>query len=245
MRVLIARLKLSDFLTFSSSIGFSVIRGVTYPTYKPQPYIHNYALMYGFAGLLYASLGSPTKPKHPNVIDYSFLDEIEKKMYVYPARPKSLVIKRMLCNIKSEGYVEPTQPRPKSLYPWHVAHVYFAPNSVFETIIILYKEGIRLPRTIRVGVKRQGVFKVVYSDAKIDGYTSGFSDPINLGDAERFDYKPDSHVVVLTTKTRRKRVPHSNYIVKGFYRERKLAVIKGQIEGERVIFTLPLFFQVK
>jgi len=240
MKILIAKLKLANFLTFSSSVGFSVIRGVSYPTYKPQPYIHNYALMYGFAGLLYASLASPTKPKYPNEIDYNFLDEIEKKMYVYPARPKNLVIKRMLCNIKGEGYAEPTQPKPKTLYPWHVVHVYFAPNSVFETVIILFDETMKLPSTIRIGVKRQGVFKVEYAKADIVDYAHGFSDPINLGDAERFNYKPDSYVLILSTKTRRRGVPHSNYIVKGFYREKKLAVIRGRLGRELVTFRLPL-----
>jgi len=240
MRVLVARLKLNNFLTFSSSIGFSVIGGVSYPVYKPQPYIHNYALMYGFSGILYASLASPTKPKYPGEIDYRFLKEIEEKMYVYPARPRNLVMKRMLCNIKGEGYVEPVQPKPKTIYPWHVIHMYFAPQSSFETVILLRDESIRLPRVIRIGTKRQGVFSVEYSQARIKGTTRGISDPINLGDARRFKLEPNSYIVVLVTKTKRKGVPYSNYIVKGIYEDEKLAIVETRIGDELISFRLPI-----
>ena len=240
MKILIVRLKLHNFLTFSSSIGFSVIGGVSYPVYKPQPYLHNYALMYGFAGLLYASLASPTKPKHSNEIDYNLLQNIEKKIYVYPARPRHLVIKRMLCNIKGEGYAEPTQPKPKTMYPWHVAHIYFGPGSVFETVIIVKDNSTKLPSVIRVGVKRQGVFKVEYRQAKIKEFTNGISDPVNLGDIIRFGLKPYSYVLVLSTKTRRIGIPYSNYIVKGLYKENVLAVIEGKIGKETVSFKLPI-----
>ena len=241
MKILIARLKLNDFLTFSSSVGFSVIGGVSYPVYKPQPYLHNYALMYAFAGLLYASPASPTKPRNPSEIDYAGLDEIEKKFYVYPARPRHLVIKRFLCNIKSEGYAEPVQPRPKTIYPWHVAHIYFATGSLFETVVIVRDESVRLPKTIRLGVKRQGVFKVEYTEAIVEERrVSGVSDPINLGDVLRHKLVPDSYVLLLSTKTTRKNMPYSNYVVKGFYREERLVVVKGRLGGDTIIFRIPL-----
>jgi len=236
----VARLKLHNFLTFSSSVGYTAIGGVTYTVYRPQPYIHNYALMYGFSGLLYASLASPTNPEHPNEVDYSFLDDIEEKLYVYPARPRHLVVKRMLCNIKSEGYAEPVQPKPKSMYPWHVAHVYLAPESIFETVVLVKDGSVRLPRTIRVGVKRQGVFKVEYAEAEVKGHTYGVSDPINLGDVERWSIKPDSYTVVLTTKTLRKGVSYSNYVVKGLYKDKALSIIEARTENETVEFRLPI-----
>lgn len=241
MKILICKLKLNNFLTFSSFVGYSVIAGVSYQVYKPQPYIHNYALMYGFAGLLYASLASPRK--HVNEIEYRFLNMIEKRMYVYPARPRSLKIKRMLCNIKGEGYVDVVQPKPKSVYPWHVAHIYFAPGSIFETVLILFEENLKLPKTIRIGVKRQGVFEVSYREAKIVKDTSGFTDPVNLGDMERFGLNPDSYAVVLSTKTRRKGVPHSNIIVKAFYSKPVIKVIRGTIESEKIVFHLPIPFE--
>jgi len=241
MRIFVCRLKLNNFLTFSSFVGYSVIGGVSYQVYKPQPYIHNYSLMYGFTGLLYASLASPRK--HVNEIEYKFLDSIEKKLYVYPARPRTLRIKRTLCNVKGEGYVELVQPKPKSVYPWHVAHIYFAPGSVFETVAIVFDEGVKIPRTIRIGVKRQGVFEVTCSEAKIsDKAISGFTDPVNLGDMERFGLKPDSYVIVLSTKTRRKGIPHSNIIVKAFYNKPVIRVIEGIIEGEKSVFHLPIPF---
>jgi len=240
MKVLVARLRLHDFLTFSSSVGYTVIGDVTYTVYRPQPYIHNYALMYGFAGLLYVSLASPTSPSQSYEIDYSYLDEVERKIYVYPARPGRLVVKRMLCNIKGEGCAEPLAPNPKSMYPWHVAHVYFAPGSVFETVILVKDEDVVLPETIRIGVKRQGVFKVEYAEAEIKGRTRGISDPINLGDAINQGVKPDSHILVLATKTRRKGTPYSNYVVKGIYNSEKLAIVEGRIGRETVVFKLPL-----
>lgn len=241
MRILIAQLKLHGFLTFSSTVGFSAIGGVSYTVYKPQPYIHNYALMYGFAGLPYVSLASPTNPENPGELNFSFLQELEKKIYVYPARPRHIVVKRMLCNIKGEGYAEPITPHPKSMYPWHVAHIYFSPGSVFETVIVVKDDSIRLPSVIRIGVKRQGVFKVDYINAEVGKeFVSGISDPVNLGDMEKLGFKPDSYILVLASKSRRVGWPQSNYIVKGFYKENKLAVIKGKAEGETILFRLPV-----
>jgi len=240
LKILIARLKLHSFLTFSSSVGYTLIGGVTYTVYRPQPYLHNYTLMYGFAGVLYASPASPISPQRPGEVDYRFLDEIESRLYVFPARPRHLSVKRMLCNIKGEGYAEPVQPKPKTVYPWHVAHVYFAPGSVFETVVIVKDNSIRLPNTIRIGVKRQGVFRVEYAEAEVTGYTDGISDPINLGDAVRFGVEPESYILLLATKTRRAGVPYSNYVVKGVYRDRKLAVIEGKVHGERIEFRLPI-----
>jgi len=238
MRIYVAELQLHNFLTFSSSVGFAVIGGVSYPVYRPQPYIHNYALMYGFRGIPYASLASKTGEY--DEIDYSLLSEIENEIYVFPARPRSLVIKRVLCNIKGEGYAEPVQPKPKTVYPWHVAHMYIAPGSIFETVVLVKREGIRLPSVIRIGVKRQGVFKVRYVEASIEGYTDGYSDPVNLGDVIRFRAEPDSYVVLLTTKTKRTGVPYSNYVVKGYYSRRVLAVIRARTGSRVTEFRLPI-----
>jgi len=238
MKIYVAELQLHNFLTFSSSVGFAVIGGVSYPVYRPQPYIHNYALMYGFRGIPYASLAS--KAGEFQQIDYSLLNEVENEMYVFPARPRALVIKRMLGNIRGEGYAEPIQPRPKTMYPWHVAHMYIAPGSIFETVILTKKEGVKLPTIIRIGAKRQGVFKVRYVEANIEGYTNGYSDPINLGDAIRFGMEPSSHVVLLATKTERIGVPRSNYVVKGFYERNVLAVIRARTGSSTVEFKLPI-----
>jgi len=238
MKIYVAELQLHNFLTFSSSVGFAVIGGVSYPVYRPQPYIHNYALMYGFKGIPYASLASVVGEYKQ--IDYSLLNEVEDEIYVFPARPRSLVIKRMLCNIKGEGYAEPVQPRPKTMYPWHVAHMYIAPGSIFETVVLVKREGVRLPNVIRIGVKRQGVFKVRYVEASVEGHTNGYSDPVNLGDAIRFGAEPDSYVVLLTTKTERLGVPYSNYVVKGYYTKKILAVVQARIGSRIVEFKLPI-----
>ncbi|MEM3662868.1 MAG: hypothetical protein QXI68_04700 [Sulfolobales archaeon] len=234
-KVYICSLKLCDYLTFSSTIGYANIMDVTYTVYKPQPYLHNYSLMYGFGGLLYASLGSPHV--ETSQIEYSSLDDVEKKLYIYPARPKELHLRRMLMNIKGEGAVEVQQPRPKSMYPWHVAHLYFAPNSVFETVVVTKDDRIRLPKTVRVGVKRQGVFDVECEEAAIRGYTSGLTDPVNLGDLSRYELAPDSYVVLLSTKTARKGVPNSNIIVKAYYRENRVAMLETR---SRIKFRVPL-----
>jgi len=238
MKIYVAELRLHDFLTFSSSVGFTVISRVSYPVYRPQPYIHNYALMYGFRGIPYASLAS--KAGEFQQIDYSMLNGIEDEIYVFPARPRALVIKRLLSNIRGEGYAEPVQPRPKTVYPWHVVHMYIAPGSVFETVILVKREGIKLPSIVRIGVKRQGVFKVRYSEAEVKGCTSGYSDPINLGDAIRSGLKPGTYVVLLTTKTERFGIPYSNYVVKGFYERNELAVIRAKVGSRDVVFKLPV-----
>ncbi|MEM1696117.1 MAG: hypothetical protein QXE66_05380 [Desulfurococcaceae archaeon] len=231
----ICSLKLCDYVTFSSTVGYANIMGVTYTVYKPQPYIHNYPLMYGFGGLLYASLASPHV--ETTEIDYSFLDEVEKKIYVYPARPRRIALRRMLLNIKGEGAVEVVQPKPKSVYPWHVVHLCFAPGSVFETVVVTRSDNVRIPRTIRVGVKRQGVFRVTCEEARVERYTSGSTDPVNLGDLSRYGLAPDSYVVLLSTKTVRKGVPNSNIIVKAYYKENRVAVLRT---CSRVEFRVPL-----
>jgi len=238
MKIYIAELQLHGFLTFSSSIGFAVIGGVSYPVYRPQPYIHNYALMYGFRGIPYASLASKVGEFHQ--IDYKLLGEIENEIYVFPARPRSLTVKRMLCNVKGEGFAEPVMPRPKTMYPWHVVHMYITPGSVFETVVLVKKESIKLPSVIRIGVKRQGVFRVRYIEAEIEGYTSGYSDPINLGDVTRFGIRPDSYIILLTTKTERTGVSGSNQIVKGLYTGNKLAVIRARNDLHSAKFKLPI-----
>jgi hypothetical protein len=238
LRVLIAELKLCDFLTFSSTLAFTIIGGISYPVYKPQPYLHNYALLYGFAGILYASLASPKK--QVDEIDYRYLEEVEREIYVYPARPRNISVRRLLCNVKSEGYVEPFNWRPKSIYPWHVVHLAFMPGSVFETVILIRNPNIKLPNTIRIGVKRQGVFTVKYYQAEIKGYINGFSDPLNLGDVIKKGYTPSSYVTLLTTRTLRRDVPYSNIIAKGYYTEKKLAVIEYNIDFSNINFRLPI-----
>lgn len=234
-KVYICLLRLCDYLTFSSTVGFAKVKDVTYTVYKPQPYIHNYPLMYGFSGLLYASLTSPTIDV--TEIDYSQLDEIEKKLYVYPARPHRVSVKRMLLNIKGEGAVELRQPKPKSMYPWHVIHMYFAPGSVFETVVLARSTDVRLPTAVRIGVKRQGVFSVKCEEATVKGYSYGLTDPINLGDAWRSGMKPASYTVLLSSKTMRKGVPGSNMIVKAYFNEPVVAVLESR---SRIRVRVPL-----
>lgn len=230
----ICTLRLCDYLTFSSTVGYTNIMDVTYTVYKPQPYLHNYPLMYGFGGLLHVSLASPHVETMQ--IDYSSLDDIEGRLYIYPARPRRIFLKRMLLNIKGEGAIE-VQLKPKSIYPWHAVHLYFAPGSVFETVAIIKDDRVRIPKNIRVGVKRQGVFSVECEEASIKGYTSGLTDPVNLGDLSRYGLTPDSYVVLLNTKTARKGVPNSNTIVKAYYKENKVALLETR-SGMR--FKVPL-----
>lgn len=221
----ICALRLCDHLTYSSAVGFAEIAGVSYTAYRPQPYLHNYPLMYGFAGLLHASLAS--RSIEVSEIDYSGLNEVERTLYVYPARPRSIALKRMLLNIKGEGAVDLVQPKPKGMYPWHVVHLYFAPGSIFETVVLARSSSIRVPSAIRVGVKRQGTFSVKCEEAAVKGYVKGLTDPINLGDLYRSRkvVKPQSYTVLLNTKTVRKGVPYSNMVVKAYFDEPVVAVL--------------------
>jgi len=238
MKIYIITLKLNDFFVFSSHLTFSKIKGVSYTVYRPSQYIHNYPLMYALADLLYVSLASPTITV--DEIEYKDLDEIEKILYVYPARPRSIRLMRLLGNIRGEGFAEPSEAHPKTIYPWHVAHIVFTPGSIFESVLITYENDIKLPKIIRIGVKRQGVFTVEYYEAVITGFTDGFSDPINLGDVVRRGLRPDSFRMLLETRTRRKNAPGSNMIVSGEYRRRMLSIVKANINGEEVVFRLPL-----
>lgn len=235
LRTYICSLKLFDYLTYSSTVGLANVMGVTYTIYKPQPYIHNYPLMYGFAGLLYAALASPSI--EVSEIDYSWLDEIERSIYAYPARPRRIVLKRTLLNIRGEGAVGLSQPRPKSMYPWHVVHLYFAPGSEFETVLLVKSSDVKVPPVIRVGVKRQGVFRVKCAEAEVRRFVSGFTDPVNLGDLLRYNIIPHSYTVLLNTKTTRKGVPHSNMIVRAYFDGNVVAVLETR-DGQR--FRVPM-----
>lgn len=234
-RVFICTLRLCDHLTFSSSVGYANVADVTYTVYKPQPYLHNYSLMYGFSGLLHVSLASPTI--EITEIEYSWLNEIKKKLYVYPARPRKVILKRMLLNIKGEGVVEVVQPRPKSMYPWHVIHLYFAPGSEFETVVISKSADVRIPSTIRVGAKRQGVFKVKFEEAVVKGYTSGLTDPVNVGDLVEHGMVPDFYTVLLNTKTVKRGAPGSNIIAKAYFKKAIVALLESR---SGIMFRVPL-----
>ncbi len=238
MKPYICELKLCDYLTFSSTTDYANVGGVTYMVYKPQQYIHNYALMYGFSGLLHASLASIAK--RVLEIDYNLLDEIEEKVYVYPARPISVSIKRMLLNIRGEGAVDVVQPKPKSVYPWHVCHMCFPPGSLFETVLLVKDENYRIPATIRVGVKRQGVFRVKCREVEERSRTRGFTDPVNLGDLLKYGLKPSYYKLLLETKTVRKDVPYSNTIVKAYFDREVIDVLKV---GEKT-FRVPLLASI-
>ncbi|MEM0014077.1 MAG: hypothetical protein QXL22_03800 [Candidatus Nezhaarchaeales archaeon] len=235
MKTYICTLRLCDYLTYSSSVGYANVMGVSYAVYKPQPYLHNYSLMYGFSGLLHASLASSAI--EVGEIDYYWLDEVEKRLYVYPARPRRVNLKRMLLNIKGEGAVEIVQPKPKSMYPWHVVHLYFAPGSEFETVLVARSANVKIPNAVRVGVKRQGIFSVKCEEAEIKSRTSGPTDPVNLGDLLRDGVEPASYVALLDTKTVRRGVPNSNVIAKAYFNEPVVATLESR-SGIR--FRVPL-----
>lgn len=207
MKMLACRLRLHGFLTFSSFVGVATIGGVTFTEYKPAPVIHNYPLMYAFAGLAHGSLASkswswsdPIKGSlNAPPPEYRLLQEMLRRFYIYPAKPSSIVVARMLGVVGGERLAH-LQVRPKSMYPWRVVHHYFAPGSVFDTLVILYDEGFKLPRTIRLGAKRYGVFKVDCREAVVEGEWSYYSDPVNLDDVAKWGYRVLRSVMVLERK---------------------------------------------
>lgn len=208
--IYVCTLKLAGHLTFSSSISVTTIpsrrgKDAAFTVYKPAMVIHNYPLMYAFSGYAHGSLVS-FRISHTQVLkgevpppEYTLMKEITNRLYVYPARPRHILLDRMLAVATGEHIVQHVG-QPKAMYPWRVIHYYFLPGSIFETVV-LTKNGVRLPRTIRLGVKRQGVFEVSCRRAVVKGEIEAYTDPVNIADVEAWGYKPKSYITLLEPKS--------------------------------------------
>lgn len=237
MKPLACRLRLHGYLTFSSFVGVSTTGKVAFTEYKPAPVIHNYPLMYALAGLSHGSLASlawerPLDAVHQSPPPkYTLIPSIEKKLYAYPAKPFSIVTARMLSVAGGERLVH-LQVRPKSMYPWRVIHRYFAPGTIFDTLVILNEEA-RIPRTIRLGAKRYGVFSVECKIAREEGEWNGFSDPVNLDDVRKWGYN------VLKSLTILERKKGGGTIARAIF-DKPVKVLKARFRDGLAEFKLPL-----
>lgn len=205
MELLACRLHLHGFLTFSSFTSVVPYGNTSFTEYKPAPVIHNYPLMYAFFGLVHGSLASKVRERPIEDAvrvappDYRLLKEVLRKLYVFPAKPYRLITTKMLAVAGGERLVQ-LVPKPKAMYPWRVVHQYFAPGSIFDTILLVYDEDYIPPKTIRLGVKRYGVFRVECVKANIVGEWHWYSDPVNVADIEKWGYTIVRQVTVLSPK---------------------------------------------
>lgn len=197
-RPLLCLLRLEGYLTYSSTTAPVMIsRDLTVTEYRPAPVIHNIALTYALLGLPHGSLASSTRPGMPP--EYLIAQEArERGLYVYPAKPVTLVLERQLAIAGGEKLVS-LQAQFKSMYPWRVLHQYYAPGSLFLTTV-LAPPGLRLPGTIRLGAKRYGVARLSCREATVSPAPPGFSDPVNLRDIESWGLRPRRVVVLLDHK---------------------------------------------
>jgi hypothetical protein len=119
------------------------------------------------------------------------------------------------------------------MYPWRVVHRYFAPGSTFDTLIVVYDEAYRPPRTVRLGAKRYAVFDVECRRVERGGEWRGFSDPINLDDVQAWGYRPVRYLTVLERKK------GGGTIARALF-EKPLPVLRARFSDGTATYKLPL-----
>jgi len=194
-------------------------------------YIHNYALIYGFSNvpvasyavvpsrhfLAYRSLETRSRRIAPFLasarpLTYLLVREAIEKLlrdedsiYVYPAQPVEVHVKKFLMSAKGSGYAE-VRGSLKTVYPRMEHYVALVPPSRFKTIVLASGRK-ELPKVmfVRIGMKRLGIFKVVLRECRIDRRVPDprwSSLPVNLYDTELFGYDVMDFVKVLETPSK-------------------------------------------
>lgn len=161
-------------------------------THIALPVIHNYPLTLALLGRpvesSYASVsGVITKSAKPVSVweQYGF--------YVYPAIAEKILSRTLLFSMGGTGYTV-LKPKTRASVPDFTVNQVFLPGSKFKTYI-LTKPGINIsiPKIIRVGAKRLGVFQVKIlrkSIGRLEAYKPGHevTHPYNAEDCPSKSY---------------------------------------------------------
>lgn len=228
-------------------------------------YIHNYPLIYGIAGVnveSYAVIPSlhftfyesekiqDLKPRIARTpLRYGFVEEqIEgllegrDSIYVFPAYPIKVSIKKFFMQAKGTSYAE-FRGRLKTVYPRLVHYVAIVPPSEFKSIVLT--SNVEMPRELymRIGMKRMGLFKVYLREAEISGRIEDLawsSVPVNIYDVSLFGYSPIEIIKVMETRSKPPSKPSTSVI--GYIRARGLFLVeptKKKLRREEYRVPLP------
>ena len=225
-------------------------------------FIHNYPLIYGFNNrpveaytvipslhfLSYEKLGksrfAPKLAREP--LKYTFVEEQirrllrgEPAIYVFPAYPERVFVRKFFMAAKGFGYAE-FRGRLKTVYPRLEHYVAITPPSRFKTVVL---STVELPPVlyIRIGMKRMGLFRARLHKAKIIGRVEEYawtSVPVNLYDVGLFGYTIYDAVKLREKRSKPPEKPLSSVI--GYVKTNNLVVLAYGRERLRV----PVPYQV-
>mgnify|MGYP001626199304 CR=1 FL=1 len=226
-------------------------------------YIHNYPLIYGFANrnvesysvipslhfLSYEDLKksqfAPKIARSP--LCYSFVEEQLKNLlgdkesiYVFPACPEKIVVKKFFMQAKGSGYAE-SRGALKIVYPRLEHYVALVPPSRFKTVVLT--NGVELPHMVfvRIGMKRMGLFKVYLREARIERQIEELAwtnIPVNLFDIEQFGYSVEDFIKVLETRSKTPNKILASLV--GYVKARKLFMVSGGDHLKEITIRVPL-----
>jgi len=123
------------------------------------PVIHNYPIMLALLGRpvesSYVSLsGKITRAENPSNVWK------ERGFYVYPAIGKRILTRTLLFSMGDSGHMT-LKTKTRAPVPDLAANQVYLPGSVFKTFILVNPDvSPELPRIMRMGAKRYGVFQV-------------------------------------------------------------------------------------
>lgn len=126
-------------------------------THLVHPLIHNYPLTLAFMGLTVdESFVSKRRVirrtvKHPDVW-------VKHGIYIYPALAEKMYHKNITMSVGGTGYVM-VKPKTRAPMPDLTSNMIYVPGTIFKTYVITRGKK-SIPRYIRVGSKRYGIFRV-------------------------------------------------------------------------------------
>ena len=154
------------------------------------PLIHNYPLTLAF-------LGRPVEESYVAIV-YKITKSIEAgKMwkehgfYLYPALASKMYVRQLLFSMGGTGYLT-MKAKTRASIPDFTSHQVFLPGSVFKTYIIARSKEPGLPKFIRLGAKRYGIFKANYKYVGVglpqENTSKAATHPFNARECESITY---------------------------------------------------------
>ena len=256
MRLLRADLTLQGILVFSSEVRPMISAGGSMGSYiSTSPYVHNYPVMYGLMGKpseayfvipsLHEAYYTDRKAGGQGLSYTSvkrmiedFVSGKDGAFYAFPLLPTSFTVSSFLLSAEAWSYVVPTRGGLKNVFPRLTSYSAIMPGSKFTTFIAVNGDA-RLPRYIRIGKKRWGLFKVEYEEVRVERVErrrdAVSSIPVNFLDSQRFGFRVKSFAKVLETPNLAE-----GEIGWATFEECNVFVGSTEVRGERVELCLPL-----
>ena len=254
MKIFKADFTLQGVLVFSSEVRPMITAGSSMGSYiSTSPYVHNYPIMYGLMGkpseayfvfpsLHYADYesrgGKGRGLRYTSVKKMigDFKDGKGGSFYAFPLVPKRFTVSSFLLSAESWSYVLPVRKPTKNVFPRLTSYSAIMPGSEFTTYLAVNGD-VKLPEYVRIGKKRWGLFKVGYSEVKVEKVERRKDElssiPVNYLDSQFFGFKIKSFSKVLET-------PNLEEGPIGWAVFEECEVVIGKVEGRRTELCLPL-----